>query len=69
MSDTYSILKQTIFQYNKHKCIKRILNPLFNDALSNFEKLPNYDTDKICENISIEKQKKGSADYYYLTEK
>ncbi|CAF1344967.1 unnamed protein product [Rotaria sordida] len=68
MNEIYSTLKFIIFQYNKKKCIKRILDPLFDDVILNLEKLLNYDIDKICENINIDKLIQGSADYIYLQE-
>ncbi|CAF2369457.1 unnamed protein product [Rotaria sp. Silwood2] len=68
MNEIYSTLTFIIFQYNKKKCIKRILNPLFDDVILNLEKLLNYDIDEICENINIGKLIQGSADYIFLQE-
>ncbi|CAF4070990.1 unnamed protein product, partial [Rotaria sp. Silwood1] len=68
MNEIYSTLNLIIFQYNKEKCIKRILDPLFDDVIVNLKKLLNYDIDKICENINIGKLIQGSVDYIYLQE-
>ncbi|CAF1253529.1 unnamed protein product [Adineta steineri] len=69
MLETYSILNFFIFEYNKEKCIKRILNPLFNEAFSNLVNLIHHDdVENICQNITVGKLNKGSADYIYLKE-
>jgi hypothetical protein len=47
MSETYTRLKSLILQHNKDKCIKRIFDSLFNDAVSNLEKLPDFNIDLI----------------------
>ncbi|CAF3172262.1 unnamed protein product [Rotaria socialis] len=69
MDKIYSSLKSLIFEYNKDKCIKRILDHLFDDAVSNLEKLPNANVDNLCQKINFNKLNRGSADYYYLKEK
>ncbi|CAF4213914.1 unnamed protein product, partial [Rotaria sordida] len=69
MGKIHSLLTSIIFQYNKNKCIKRITSDLFDDAVSNLEKLPNVDVDNLCEKITYNKLKKNSTDYYYLKEK
>ncbi|CAF5055148.1 unnamed protein product, partial [Rotaria sp. Silwood1] len=52
------ILTSHIFEYNKNNCIKHILDPLFNDVISNLEELLYYDIDKIFGNIIIDKHYK-----------
>ncbi|CAF3337435.1 unnamed protein product [Rotaria sp. Silwood2] len=69
MGKIYSLLISIIFEYNKNKCIKRITDDLFDDAVSNLEKLPNVNVDNLCQKITYNKLKKGSTDYYYLKEK
>ena len=66
MTETHSILESTVFEYNKDKCIKRILNSLFDDTVSKLQKLLIVNIDRICENITVSKLTKGSADYTYL---
>jgi len=66
MLETYTILKSLILQHNKDKCIKRILDPLFNDAVSNLEKLPDVNIDRILASITVGNLNKRSADYFYL---
>ncbi|CAF1122273.1 unnamed protein product [Adineta steineri] len=68
MLEIYSILNFFIFEYNKEKCIKRIFDPLFEEAFSNLEKLIHHDVENICQNITVGKLNKGSADYIYLKE-
>jgi hypothetical protein len=69
--DIYSSLESLIFEYNKNKSIKRILDPLFEDAVSNLEKVPatNLNLDDLCKKITYGGSKKGSADYTYLKNK
>ncbi|CAF5042231.1 unnamed protein product [Rotaria sp. Silwood1] len=69
MNKIYSLLKSIIFEYNKSKCIKRITDDLFADAISNLENLLNANVDDLCQKITYNKSKKSSADYYYLKEK
>jgi hypothetical protein len=69
MEDIYSSLEYLIFEYNKNKSIKRILDPLFDDAVSNLEKLPNTNLDDLCQTLTYGRSKKGSADYTYLKKK
>ncbi|CAF3408460.1 unnamed protein product [Rotaria sp. Silwood2] len=70
MTETYSILKSIVLQYNKDKCIERILDPMFNDAVFNLEKLLNYDIDEICQNVSFGQASKSKSmiDYINLKE-
>ncbi|CAF5084872.1 unnamed protein product, partial [Rotaria sp. Silwood1] len=69
MNKMYSLLKSIMFEYNKNESIKRITDNLFNDAVSNLEKLLNANVDDLCQKITYNKLKKGSPDYYYLKEK
>ncbi|CAF2155575.1 unnamed protein product [Rotaria magnacalcarata] len=69
MDKIYSSLKSLIFDYNKDKCIKRILDHLVDDAVSNLEKLPNADVDNLYKKITYNKLNQGSPDYVYLKEK
>jgi hypothetical protein len=64
--DIYSSLKSLIIEYNKNKSIKRILDPLFDDAVSNLEKLPNTNLDDLCQKLTYGRSKKGSFDYLCL---
>ncbi|CAF3416867.1 unnamed protein product [Rotaria sp. Silwood1] len=68
MNEIYSSLKSIIFEYNKNKCIKRITDDLFNDVVSNLEKLPNKNVDDLCEKITYNILNKDSTDYYHLKE-
>ncbi|CAF3786474.1 unnamed protein product, partial [Rotaria sp. Silwood1] len=68
MHEIYSSLKSIIFEYNKGKCIDRIIDYLFNDVVSNLEQLPNANVDDLCQKITYNKLNKGSADYYHLKE-
>ncbi|CAF3290835.1 unnamed protein product, partial [Rotaria sp. Silwood2] len=69
MNKIYLLLESIIFEYNKNKCIKCITDDLFDDAVSNLEKLPNVNVDNLCQKITYGKLKKGSPDYCYLKEK
>jgi hypothetical protein len=69
MDDIYSSLESLIFEYNKNKSIKRILDPLFDDAVSNLEKVPDTNLDDLCQKITYGRSKKGSADYTSLKKK
>ncbi|CAF4077825.1 unnamed protein product, partial [Rotaria sordida] len=66
MHEIYSSLESIVFEYNKRKCIDRIIDYLFNDVVSNLEKLPNNNVDDLCQKITYNKLNKGSADYYHL---
>jgi hypothetical protein len=69
MKKTYSLFKSLIFQFNKDKFVKLLLDPLFNDAVTSLENLSNHDINEIYGKITIPKLIKGSADYACLKEK
>jgi hypothetical protein len=68
MLETYSILKSIIFELNKEKCIKRIVNKLFENVIFNLEKLSNYNAKKLFDEIRIGKKSVSSTDACYLNE-
>ncbi|CAF2226879.1 unnamed protein product, partial [Rotaria magnacalcarata] len=51
------------------KYIKRILDVLFNDIITNLENLPNYDVDKAYKDTTISKLNKVFRNFIYLKEK
>ncbi|CAF1538872.1 unnamed protein product [Rotaria sp. Silwood1] len=69
MDDIHSSLEFLVLEYNKNKCMKRIIDDLFDDAVSNLEKLPNANFDHLCQKITYSKLKKGTADYFHLKKK
>ncbi|CAF4553806.1 unnamed protein product [Rotaria sp. Silwood2] len=69
MNKIYLLLESIIFEYNKNRCIKRITDDLFDDVVSNLKKLSNVDVDNLSQEITCDKLKKGSTDYYHVKEK
>ncbi|CAF3932642.1 unnamed protein product [Rotaria sp. Silwood1] len=52
MTETNSILRSIIFEYNKKKCISWIIDPKFEKVVSSLEDLTSVNIDTICENIT-----------------
>ncbi|CAF3819877.1 unnamed protein product [Rotaria sp. Silwood1] len=69
MIETHAILRSIVFEYNKVKCINRIIDSKFDTAISSLEALLIVNIDRICENITnmiTDKISKRSADYIYI---
>ena len=67
MLETYLLLRSLVSQYNKEKLIKRILDPLFNDSISNLKKLVNLNINDICAQVDMNNLKQSTTDYNHLT--
>ena len=69
MDVTYSSLRSLIFQYNKEKYVKRIVDSLFDEAVSKLEELSKANANDLSKKITVDIIKKGTADYILLKEK
>ncbi|CAF4753381.1 unnamed protein product, partial [Rotaria sp. Silwood2] len=68
MNEIHSLLKLTVFEYNKEKCIRRILDPMFNDAVSSLRELLASDINNVCQNVTIGEVMTCTPDHLYLIE-
>ncbi|CAF5091828.1 unnamed protein product, partial [Rotaria sp. Silwood1] len=69
MIETHAILRSIVFEYNKDKCIKRIIGVNFNEAVTSLQALLDVNIDRIYEDIvsiTINEFNKGSVDYTYI---
>ena len=66
MDEIYSSLRSLIFQYNKDKYAKRIVDSLFDEAISQLEQLCKVNINDLSKNITIGIMKKGTSDYFAL---
>ncbi|CAF5093583.1 unnamed protein product, partial [Rotaria sp. Silwood1] len=51
MIETHAILRSIVFEYNKDKCIKRIIGVNFNEAVTSLQALLDVNIDRIYEDI------------------